>query len=798
MEEIKSKIISEEMKESYLDYSMSVIVGRALPDVKDGLKPVHRRILFSMYNMGLASNKPFVKSARIVGDCFKYHPHGDAALYDSLVRMAQDFSLRYPLVSGHGNFGSLDFPEPAQMRYTEARLSKISEEVLNDLDKETVDFVPNFDGSLEEPIVLPTKLPNLLVNGSSGIAVGMATNVPPHNISEVCNALIAFIDDHEIDVNDLLKHIKGPDFPTGGIIQGLMGVRQAYKTGRGKVIVRAKTEIEKNKIIVTEIPYQVNKSTLIENIAELVKDKKIDGITNIRDESDRTGMRIVIETRSNTQPEVILNQLYQHTQLQSSFGIIMLALVNNQPKILPLKDLLDEFVKFRIEVVTRRTKFELRKAEEKMHVLEGLIVALKNIDAVIKLIKGSKDGNEAKNGLIRYYNLTDIQAQSILDMKLQRLTSLEQGKINDEHKKLSEFTKECREILESSSRVLDIIKSELISIKNQYGDSRRTDIFEFEDDITTEDLIEDEEVVITLTNTGYIKRLPLDNYKAQKRGGKGVQATGMKEDDFVQDILITRTHTNLLFFTNKGKVHWLRSFMVPEGSRYAKGTSVVNLLSLDDKEVVRSIIAVDAFIDGAYLLFCTKRGIVKKTELKEYANPRKGGIIAINLRGNDDLIDVKMTDGCKEVMIATKDGRAVRFNESDISIVGRNSIGVRGINVKTSEVIGMEIASDGTYVLTVTENGYGKLTEISDYRLINRGGSGVINIKITEKNGKVVGIKVVDDGEEVMFITKGGMLVRTPVFGISKVGRNTQGVKLMKLDKDDSIVGLGKIAKEVD
>jgi len=795
--DIKDKAIDNELKEAYLDYSMSVIVGRALPDIKDGLKPVHRRILFSMNSLGLHPNKPFVKSARIVGDVIgKYHPHGDTAAYDSLVRMTQSFSLRYPLVSGHGNFGSIDGFKAAAQRYTEARLSKISEELLADIDKDTIDFIPTFDGSMKEPVVLPAKFPGLLVNGASGIAVGMATNIPPHNMVEACDAIIAYIDNPDIDYMGLMKHIRGPDFPTGGIICGTAGIRQAYKTGRGKVVTRAKADIVGNKIIVTEISYQVNKSTLIESIADLVKDKRVEGISNIRDDSDKTGLRIVIDCKNNAQPDIVLNQLYKHTSLQTSFGIIMLALVDGQPKVLPLVDMLDEFLKFRVQVVTRRTQYDLRKAEERMHVLEGLQIALSNIDDVVKLIKASHDAGTAKTELMSVYNLSEIQAQSILDMKLQRLTSLETEKINEEHKALAVFAKECRDILASHDKILIIIKDELVEIKNKYGDKRRSQIIEVEEEITTEDLIEEEDVVVTLTHAGYVKRLPLETYKAQKRGGKGIQATKTKEEDFVEQVLITKTHTNLLFFTSAGKVHWLKAYMVPEGSRYAKGTPIVNIIPLSKDEKVRSVIAVDEY--RGYLLFFTKKGIVKKTSLREYANPRKGGIIAINLRDDDDLVDVKHTRGGMQILIATKDGRAVRFQEGDVTAVGRNSIGVRGINIKDSAVVGAILGGGRRNVLTITEKGYGKLTPLADYRLINRGGSGVINIKITEKSGHVIGIKYVDETDEVMFISKKGVMIRTPVKGISVIGRNTQGVRLMRLNEGDSVVGLASVPKDVE
>jgi len=796
MTEIKEKVISDEMKELYLDYSMSVIIGRALPDVKDGLKPVHRRILFSMNNLGLYHNKPFVKSARIVGETLgKFHPHGDVAVYDSLVRLAQDFSLRYPLIGGHGNFGSIDGFAAAAQRYTEARLSKISEEMLKDIDKETVEFVNNFDGSLQEPTVLPSMIPNLLINGSSGIAVGMATNMPPHNLHEVCDAVISVIDNPEIDYLEIMKFIKGPDFPTGGIICGTVGIRQALKNGRGKVIVRGKSHTEKNKIIITEIPYMVNKARLIEDIAELVKDKKIEGITNLRDESDRDGMRIVIELRNGVNEGVLLNQLYKHTALQSTFGIINLALVDGQPRVLSVKELLVEFIKHRKNIIIKRTEFDLKKAREKVHLLEGILVALNNLDSIIKSIKESKDAKIAKQVLIDKYKLSELQAQAILDIKLQKLTSLEQDNIRTEHKSLLESIKEYDEILHSEERIKKILKEEMNYLKMNYSDNRRTEIQEVDLELDTEDLIEEETVAITLTNSGYIKRIPLETYKAQNRGGKGIKATTMKEEDFVESLFVTQTHDYLLFFTNFGKIYWLKAFNIPESGRYAKGVAIVNLLKLEKDECLRTVIPIDKFDSEKYLLFVTRKGIVKKTSLSEYDNPRHGGIIAINLREGDDLVDVLISNGKQEILIATRDGRAVRFNEEDVSIVGRNSIGVRGINVKNSEVVDMVVCSEPN-ILTVTENGYGKRSPVEDYRLINRGGSGVINLKITEKNGKVVGIKCVGDEGDVMLITKQGLLVRTPINQISVISRNTQGVRVIRLNEGDSLINLAKVVSD--
>ncbi len=791
-EEIKTKLIEEEMKESYLDYSMSVIVSRALPDVRDGLKPVHRRILYAMHDMGLKSNKPFVKSARVVGECFKYHPHGDASIYDSLVRMAQDFSLRYPLVFGHGNFGSIDGFKQAHMRYTECKLQKISEELLEDIDKDTVNFMDNFDGSLKEPVVLPAKIPNLLINGSSGIAVGMTTNIPPHNIKEVCEATIKLIENPEMSIEETMNYVKGPDFPTAGIICGASGIKHAYKTGKGKITLRAKSEIEQNKIIITEIPYQVNKSMLLSSIAQLVKEKRIEGISNIRDESDKNGLRIVIETKGN--PELIQNQLYKNTNLEITFGIIMLSLVDNQPRVLNLKQILEYYLNHRIEVVTRRTKFELNKAEDRAHILEGLKIALENIDPVIKLIKSSKNAEEAKTGLINNYNLSEKQAMAILDMKLQRLTNLETEKINEEHKNLVELIKKLKEILSSREKILEIIKEELNDIKNKYGDERKTLILQNFNSLEKEDLIKEEEVVLTLTNSGYIKRTSLELYKQQKRGGKGIIVTTTKEEDFLKEVKVINTKSSLLIFTTKGKVHWLKSYQVPEGSRYAKGTPIINLLNLEKGESVNSLIAIDNFSDG-YLVMATKNGIIKKTALSEYSNPRKGGIIAINLKENDILVNVKVTNGNEIIILGTKNGKASRFNEEDIRIVGRNSQGVRGIKLVNDAVIGME-TSKNPYLLTITENGFGKKTEVNEYRLISRGGKGVTNIKITDKNGKVVSIKNVSDKDEMLVITKKGNIIRVKVSDISSIGRNTQGVRIMRLDENDKIVSATKIVSE--
>ncbi len=797
-EEIKQKLIEEEMKEAYIDYSMSVIVGRALPDVRDGLKPVHRRILYSMHDMGLASNKPFVKSARIVGECFKYHPHGDVALYESLVRMAQNFSLMYPLISGHGNFGSIDFQNPAQMRYTEAKLSKIAEEMLVDIEKETVNFTPNFDGSLKEPVVLPSKIPNLLVNGSSGIAVGMATNIPPHNIIEIINGIIMQIDNPDVSLNELLTVIKGPDFPTAGTISGTSGIIESYKTGRGLIRLRAKANFEekgnKKRIIITEIPYQVNKSVLITGIADLVRDKKIEGISDIRDESNREGIRVVIELKRDVSEDLILNQLYKHSQLETTFGIIMIALVENQPKLLSLKDIITHYILHRKEVVTRRTQFDLRKAEERVHILEGLLIALADIDNIVKLIKASNDVIIARNNLISNYKLSEIQANSILDMKLQKLTSLESNKIKEEHTSLLELIKELKEILASEKRILEIIKVELIELK-KYGKERKTQIMDSQE-TGVEELIKDEEVVITLTNQGYIKRISIDNYKQQKRGGKGIIGAETKEDDYIEHLFTTSTHNHLLLFTNLGKVHWLKAYDIPEAGRYSKGKAIINIVRVEKDEKITAIIPVKEFSKELYLVAITKKGLIKKTSLQEYSNPRKGGIIAINLKDDDKLVNVKITNGKELLIIATQKGMAVKFNEEDVRPVGRNASGVRGIKLEEDEVVGMEIAKEEDTLLTVTENGFGKRSLISDYRLISRGGKGVINIKDIERNGNVVGIKVVNNYDELIFVSRKGMISRISLKDISIIGRNTSGVRIMKLDEGDKLINLAKVVED--
>ena len=797
-------VVEKEIKHAYLTYSMSVIVGRALPDVRDGLKPVHRRILYAMYDLGMLSNKPFKKSARIVGEVIgKYHPHGDIAAYDTLVRMVQDFSLRYPLIQGQGNFGSVDGDSAAAMRYTEARLSKISEEILEDLKKDTVDFQPNFDGELKEPVVLPCKLPNLLINGSSGIAVGMATNIPPHNIGEVIDGTIALIDKPDTNPEQLMRFIKGPDFPTGAIIQGMVGIREAYSTGKGKLKVKAKTRFEtiKNRecIIVTEIPYQVNKAQLIEQIADSVNDKIITGIHDIRDESDREGMRIVIELKNDATAEVVLNQLFTHSRMESTFGIMFLGLVNNEPRLLNLKEIIQVFIDHRQEVVRRRSKFDLVRAEERAHILEGLIVALNNIDDVVQKIKKSKDAEAAKAMLVHDYSLSEVQAKAILEMRLQKLASLEQRQIKDEHKSMLELIIEIKAILASEQRILDIIKKELLEMKQKYSDPRRTEISANggDEQMNVEDLIEDEDVVVTVTHAGYVKRLPVTTYHQQGRGGKGIIGTATKEEDFVEQFFIASTHSTVLLFTNKGQVHWLKVYEIPEGSRQAKGKAIVNLVQLEQGEMIKAFVPVREFDDQHFLIMCTKSGTIKKTCLGEFSRPRKGGIRAITINEGDELVDVVLTDGAKTIVIATKEGMAIRFVETDVRPMGRSAAGVRGITLRDSDiVIGMVIAEDDKTLLTVTENGYGKRSPVEDYRLIKRGGVGVKNILCSDRNGKAVTIKSVTDDDELMLISQNGIIIRTSIKQISVIGRSTQGVRLMKLEDGDKLVDAANIVSE--
>ncbi len=792
--------IEEEMKKSYIDYAMSVIVGRALPDVRDGLKPVHRRILYSMYELGLVHNKPYKKSARIVGEVLgKYHPHGDTAVYDALVRMVQDFSLRYPLVNGQGNFGSVDGDSPAAMRYTEARLSEIAEEMLVSIEKNTVDFVPNFDDSLKEPSVLPAKIPNLLINGSSGIAVGMATNMAPHNLTEICNAIVMLIDNPMLDINDLMEIVKGPDFPTGAFILGHKGITSAYTTGRGTVRIRARATIEedkhnKSKILVTQIPYMVNKSNLLESIANLVKDKKIEDISDLRDESDREGMRIVIELKSSATPEVVLRNLYKHTQLETTFGIINLAIMNGEPKVLDLKQLIKEFLKHRKKVVIRQTKFDLEKAENRAHILQGMVIALDNIDAVIKLIKGSTEVKEAKTGLIDTFGLTEVQAQAILDMRLHRLTALERNRIIDEHKELLKKIEELKSILGSEEKIFEIIKKEIIDIKEKYGDDRRTQIIEQEDEINIEDLIVKEDMVITRTHRGYIKSIPLSTYRMQRRGGRGVMGMETKGEDTVKDLYIASTHDYMLFFSNKGKVYWLKVYEIPTAGRYSQGKAIVNLLKLSEEEKITATITVKEFSSEIYILFVTKRGRVKKTSLAAYKHPRKDGIRAISLEEGDELVDVELTDGKSKIIISTKYGKAIKFREEDVRSMGRTAMGVKGINLRArDEVVGSEVVKKGETIFAVTEHGYGKRTRVGGYPIQSRGGKGVINIIPSVRNGLVIGILSVKDDDGIILTSSKGIVIRVPVKDISVMGRNTQGVKIMNLDKGDSVVALSKV-----
>ena len=795
--------IAEEMKKSYIDYSMSVIVGRALPDVRDGLKPVHRRILYSMSELNLTPDKPYRKSARIVGDVIgKYHPHGDSAVYLAMVRMAQDFSTRGLLVDGHGNFGSVDGDSPAAMRYTEARMSKLALELLRDIDKETVDFVPNFDESLKEPAVLPSRYPNLLVNGSNGIAVGMATSIPPHNLGEVIDATVHLIDNEECSVDDLMKFVKGPDFPTSAIIMGKENIAEAYRTGRGKVKVRARAVIEelpkgKQQIVVTEIPYQVNKAKLVERIAELVKDKKVEGISDLRDESNRNGMRIVIELKRDVNANIVLNNLYKHSQMEETFSVIMLALVNGQPKVLNLKQILYHYVQHQKDVVTRRTKFELNKAEARAHILEGLRIALDNIDAVISLIRASKTTQEAKSGLMEKFGLTDIQAQAILDMRLQRLTGLERDKIEAEYEELIKKINRLKEILANERLLLNVIKEEMLIIKENYADERRTEIRHAEGEIDMRDLIEDEEIAITLTHFGYIKRLPADTYKSQKRGGRGISALTTREEDFVKHLVSTTTHSKLLFFTNKGRVFRLNAYEIPEGKRQAKGTAIVNLLQLGHNEKIATLLAIDEKDDNKYLLLATKNGIVKKTDREEFKNINKAGLIAIGLREDDELIGVKVTDGNKDVLLVTKEGMSIRFDENDIRPMGRSAMGVKGITLSNDDkVVSMSLCEEGTDVLVVSENGFGKRTDINEYRTQIRAGKGIKTYNIAEKTGKLVGAEMVNEDDEMMIINSDGVLIRLRVNEISLFGRVTSGVKLMKTDDEVNVVSISKIKME--
>ncbi|EHS5048411.1 DNA gyrase subunit A [Listeria monocytogenes] len=798
--------LNKEMRTSFLDYAMSVIVARALPDVRDGLKPVHRRILYAMNDLGMTSDKAYKKSARIVGEVIgKYHPHGDTAVYFTMVRMAQDFSYRNMLVDGHGNFGSVDGDMAAAMRYTEARMSKISMELLRDINKDTIDYADNYDGSEREPVILPARFPNLLVNGSSGIAVGMATNIPTHHLGEVIDGVLALSHDPEITIRDLMEYIPGPDFPTAGMIMGRSGIRRAYESGRGSITVRGRVDIEEKKngketIVITEIPYQVNKARLVERIAELAREKKIDGITSLNDESDRSGMRIVIEVRRDISASVIVNNLFKMTALQTTFGINMLALVDNHPKVLNLKEILYYYLEHQKVVIRRRTEFELRKAEARAHILEGLRIALDNIDAIIKLIRGSKTSDVAKEGLMTQFNLSDKQAQAILDMRLQRLTGLEREKIEEEYQNLVALINDLKAILADDERILEIIREELEEIKVKYADKRRTEILAGDlVSLEDEDLIPEEEVAITLTKRGYIKRLPLSTYRSQRRGGRGIQGMSTHEDDFVEHLVATSTHDTLLFFTNTGKVYRSKGYEVPEYGRTAKGIPIINLLGIESQEQVNTVINLSEFTDDSYLFFTTKHGVVKRTTLSQFAKIRQSGLRAVELRENDELISVQMTDGSKNMIIATKHGQSIYFPEENIRVMGRTAAGVRGIRLREDdEVIGMEVLEDDEKVLVVTEKGYGKQTPASQYPLRNRGGMGVKTVTITEKNGNLVAMKTVTGEEDLMLMTVSGVLIRFEIDTVSQTGRSAMGVKLIRLDEDEKVATVAKVPKEED
>ena len=792
--------INKEMKKCYIDYAMSVIVGRAIHHVRDGLKTVNRRILYAMQELGLEPNKGYRKCARIVGEVLgKYHPHGDSSVYDALVRMAQDFSMRYMLEDGHGNFGSVDGDSAAAMRYTEAKMNKIAVEMLRDIRKETVDFMPNFDGEEKEPVVLPSRYPNLLVNGSSGIAVGMATNIPPHNLGEIIDGTIMLIDNPETTVLELMTAIQGPDFPTGAIVMGKAGIRAAYETGKGKIVVRSKTEIEeengRNRIVVTEIPYQVNKAKLIENIADLVKDKKITGISDLRDESDREGMRIVIELKRDANPNVILNLLFKHTKMQDTFGVIMLALVDNEPKILNLKEVLTHYIEFQKEVVTRRTVFELNKAEARAHILEGLKIALDNIDDVIHIIRNSKTSDIAKSTLMERFQLSEKQAQAILEMRLRRLTGLERDKIEEELNEIMQYIEYLNSILADEMKLLGVIKEELREIKSKYNDERRTEIQKVVNEIDIEDLIQEEDVVITLTNSGYIKRISADTYSAQRRGGRGIQAMTTKEDDFVEHVLVTSTHSDVLFFTNRGRVYKKRAYEIPDAGRTAKGTNIINLIQIEQDERIETVLTVrDNIVDG-YLFMATKQGLVKKTPLSEFKNLRKSGLIAINLREGDELIKVKVTRGDADIIIVSQDGNAIKFNEQDVRPMGRTAAGVKSMNLREDDIaVCMDIAVDDEDLLVISENGFGKRTPLVEYKRQNRGGVGLITYKISEKTGKVVGATVCKSEDELMLINTSGVAIRINVSDVSVTSRATMGVRLMRTSDEEKIVAIAKIS----
>ncbi|MDD4899860.1 MAG: DNA gyrase subunit A [Candidatus Omnitrophica bacterium] len=802
-EKVVPVYIEEEVKDSYLNYAMSVIVGRALPDVRDGLKPVHRRILFAMQELNLDHSKPYKKCARIVGEVLgKYHPHGDVAVYDTLVRMAQDFSLRYPLVEGQGNFGSVDGDTAAAMRYTEARLAAISDVMLADIDKETVNFGPNFDASLSEPLLLPAALPNLLVNGSSGIAVGMATNIPPHNLNEIADAIIHILENPQAEIKDLMRYVKGPDFPTGGVICGKGGIKEAYATGKGKLTVRARAAVEQQKngkdfIVITEIPYQVQKAGLIEAIAGLVEEKKIEGISDIRDESDKDGMRIVVELKRDVEPQIILNQLFKHTQLETTFGIIMLALVENRPRVLNLRQILDCYIAHRKEIIRRRTQFELDKALKRAHILEGLKIALKFIDRIIKTIKTSKNTEAAKERLMKEFELSEIQSQAILEMQLQRLTALERDKIDAEYAELLKKIELCRAILASEKKIEAIIKEELEGLKNKYGDERRTDIVGEVEELAVEDLIAEEDVVVTISHAGYIKRLPVSAYRKQKRGGRGTTGADLKEEDFIEHLFVASTKDYLLIFTDKGQVHWLKVYEIPQASKISKGKAIVNLVQMVANSKISSTVPVKEFSPDKYLVMVTKEGNIKKTRLDAYGNPRKGGIIGITLDKDDQLIGVELTDGKEELLIGTRQGKAIRFSEAKVRDMGRAARGVRGISLaKKDEVIDMVVPKKDSAILTVTSLGFAKRTTIDEYRLTSRGGKGVINIKVTDKNGEAVNLKTVSDNDELMVITQNGIFLRCAVKDIRETGRSAQGVRLIKLQDKDRVSCVAPVIAE--
>ncbi len=796
--------LEEEMKSSYIDYSMSVIVSRALPDVRDGLKPVHRRVLYGMHELGMGHNKPYKKSARIVGEVLgKFHPHGDSAVYDSMVRMVQSFSLRYPLVDGQGNFGSVDGDSPAAMRYTEVRLRRISEEMLRDLDKNTVEFTPNFDDSLQEPTVLPAYLPNLLVNGASGIAVGMATNIPPHNLNEVIDGIIALIKKPDLTNEKLMKFVIAPDFPTAGIIYGYEGVKSAYTTGRGRIVVRARANIEtlknnRENIIITELPYQVNKANLIEKIADLVRTGKITEISNLRDESDRDGMRVVIELKRDAQPAVVLNKLFKHTQMQTTFGVIMLALINGIPKVMQLKEMMQHFIDHRMDVLIKRTQYELDAAERRAHILEGYIIALDNIDAVIQTIKKSKDVETARNNLMKKFKLSEVQAKAILEMRLQRLTGLERKKIEDEYKETIKLIENLKGILSNDERRYSIIKEELLEVKKRYGDERRTEIVYSTEDFSLEDIIAEEDVVVTISHNGFIKRFPVSGYRRQGRGGRGVAGAGTKDDDFIEHMFIASTHQYILFFTDKGKVYWLKVHELPEGGRATRGRSIINLLQKDKDEKITAFVTVKEFSDDKYLVMATEKGTIKKTVLSSYGNVRKGGINAINLVKGDRLIEVMMTDGNNDIVLGTRNGFAIRFHEKDVRNMGRTATGVRGVRLSKDDiVVGMlVIKHQGATILVVTEHGYGKRSDIKDYRITRRGGKGVITVKTTPKVGKMIALMGVVDKDELVIITTKGMVIRQAVKNLRVMGRNTQGVRVINLKDKDSIADIAKVVTE--